>query len=295
MFLHPEDLLYSRLREATNYFGYNRRKCFIASSDPGNLVQLKENILEKVHDMFISDFSQGEGALLHRTLSHHALSISRFCHSVFQLSPNDDDECRFRDGEIAAVSPWALDVLLSAYEAEKADVSLKLYDLLVEEPETRVLRGQIFERQMVKYFASLKEPVQFDIRSLDDSAISEWTFSGLDPTKNSFFQSLTGGSILYIPGEVRAVMQITTWAEHPVAVVALERIQAQLKPFADLGSSIWAKRWQFIFVVPDDMTATFTKQPFEGTDDQEWSKKVDQYVLGMKEVIYRIRRLQRLF
>jgi hypothetical protein len=89
---------------------------------------------------------------------------------------------------------------------------------------------------VVKHFASLKEPVQFDIRSFDNSAICEWTFPGLDFTKRSLFRSLTGRSILYISGEALAVMQITTRAEHPVAVVALERVQARLKPLVDLGS-----------------------------------------------------------
>jgi hypothetical protein len=139
--------------------------CFIASTDPKNLVQLKENILEKVHGMFISDFSQAEGEL-HRTLRHHACSIRRFCHSLFQLSPNDDER-RFNDVEIAAVSPWALDVLLSAYEEGQADASLKLYDLIVKKPEAAVLRAQIFEKQVVKYFAtSLEELVHFKVDTI---------------------------------------------------------------------------------------------------------------------------------
>jgi hypothetical protein len=39
-----------------------------------------------------------------------------------------------------------------------------------------------------------------------------------------------------------------------------------------------------MFVVPHDLASNFTKQLFErDTTGQEWAKKVDQYVHGMRE------------
>jgi len=52
-----------------------------------------------------------------------------------------------------------------------------------------------------------------------------------------------------------------------------------------LGSlTLTGNCWRFIFVVPDKIAANFTKPPFGGgTNNQEWLKTVDQYVLGLKE------------
>jgi hypothetical protein len=37
--------------------------------------------------------------------------------------------------------------------------------------------------------------------------------------------------------------------------------------------------WMFIFIVPEETEASFTKQPFE----EVWDSKVEQYVLGLSQ------------
>jgi hypothetical protein len=81
--------------------------------------------------------------------------------------------------------------------------------------------------------------------------------------------------------------QVTASLDHPVAVVGLQRLQRLLKqntPLAVLRPSVRRRHWPFIFIVPESILDSFRKQPFEGdTVTQEWAKKVDQYVLGIKE------------
>ena len=96
-------------------------------------------------------------------------------------------------------------------------------------------------------------------------------------------------SVIYDPRSGLTHTQVTTRVDHPVAVSGLKWIQGHLKrntPLADLRPSIKHKHkhWPLIFIVPDTISGSFKKQPFEGdTDKEEWANKVDQYVVGIKE------------
>jgi hypothetical protein len=68
-------------------------------------------------------------------------------HTIFELSPRDDDRL-LGDAQIGAVSAWALDLLLRAYEAQKSDAAFEFYESLTDMPKAGTLRGQILKRQV---------------------------------------------------------------------------------------------------------------------------------------------------
>lgn len=301
LFLHCNDLVYSRLQEATAYFGFNPRNCFYASSSPLIFTQIKATMLNEICrvSLRIRDF---------RSLFDD-FSTTSSLYSGFEMSPKDDQRL-LAEAQIAAVSPWALDNLFK--RQLEADVSYNAYRSIMKAPKMGILRGQMFERQVLKFFAGLKENMPFRIRSLDDSMTSHWVYPG--PTSCSSFYPLTFiqllevavtlkkplcltmpnplnfpavASILYDPSQGFTGIQITSQTTHPVVVMGFKQIQKLYSRLVvGLGSSIpLGTRWRFIFVVPDDIAASFTKQPLGGggTDNQGWLKSVDQYVLGLKE------------
>ena len=237
------------------------------------------------------------------SLRDQTCSKTSTSHSVFQLSPADDDNERLLvNATISAISPWALITLLEIYERREADASFKFYKMI---PEEGTIRGQMFQVQVLKHLGGLKGQEQFTIRRLTDPDTSQWTYPG--PTASSFSHSSTFPqlledavtqrksvhlvpqqpnfpalhSILYTPGDVLTVIHATVETEYPVAVVGLQRIQSLLSNFQ---SSIADNNWRLIFVVPEQITSTFQIQKLEGdTDLNEWFKKVDQYVLGINE------------
>jgi len=91
------------------------------------------------------------------------------------------------------------------------------------------------------------------------------------------------GSIVYHPEDVLTCVQITIRNEHPIAISGLRCIQRWLK-YHTLTSNLCPKKelpWRFVFIVPQDMASSFTLQTLEGdTAGEEWSGKVNQYVLG---------------
>jgi len=303
LFLHPKELVYSRLREATTYFGFNPRNCFHASTSPLIFAQIKARILKQI----------GGVSLIHdlRFWLRKSFSTSSVFDAGFEMFPKDDQRL-LAEAQIAAVSPWALDNLLSANKGQRVDIWYDDYRSIMEAPKMGILRGQMFERQVVEFFAGLKEKTLFRIRSLDDSTTSHWVYPG--PTSCSSFHPLTViqlledavmlkkplcltmpnpsnfpavASILYDPSQGLTCIQITAQTTHPVAVMGFKPIQTWFERTSrrvGLRSSITRNRWRFIFLVPDDIAADFTKQPFGGgADNQEWSKSIDQYVLGLKE------------
>ena len=94
------------------------------------------------------------------------------CHLIFELSPKDDRRLLGR-ARVGAVSMWALDMLLGKYEASRPDAVAEFYELI---PDMSCLRGRIMERQVLKYFDSLDGPQVFEIRSLTDSLMINWTY-----------------------------------------------------------------------------------------------------------------------
>jgi hypothetical protein len=94
-------------------------------------------------------------------------------------------------------------------------------------------------------------------------------------------------SILYDPGEVFTGIQVTIRNEHPVAILGLKHVQGRLKLnglLTHLWPSTMGNHWHLIFVVPADTAASFKQQVFkQDTGGNEWARKVDQYMLSIKE------------
>ena len=289
MFLSPLDLSYSQLQKSATYFGLSPLHCF---RHPRNFREVMRRTQEKIRRSSES-----------MSLRDQICSKTSILHSVFQLSPADDDDERLLvNATISAISPWALTTLLEIYERHEADASYKFYKMISDEG---TIRGQMFQVQVLKHLGALNGREQFTIRRLTDSDTSQWTYPG--PTASSFSHSSTFPqlledavtqqksvhlvaqersfpalhSILYSPGDVLTVIHATVETEHPVAVVSLQRIQSIL---SNLQSSIPDNNWQLIFVVPEQIASTFQIQKFEGdADSNEWFEKVDQYVLGINE------------
>ena len=302
IFLHPLDLTLRQLKESVSYFGYNPRRCFIASQSKSNLRHLVEEIKNKIRCI-----PPGTSIL---TLLNGAFTTRGVSHPIFELAPSDDMRL-LSSCHIGAVSPWALDALLKEYETRTADAAADFYLSIADKPFAGSLRGRLMERQVLKYFDSFPGPHDFPMRSLASSAVSTWTYPG--PAKRvtfesrSFTPSLTSAveakqpqhlvpsdpnfpavdSILCNPAEGIVCIQVTIKNNHPVAVSGLRRIQAWLKrgtPLGDLRPSISGKHWRLIFVVPEVMAHDYRLQDFEGdTKKCEWANKVDQYVVGINE------------
>jgi hypothetical protein len=266
------------------------------------MVQLKLDVMEKIRDI---PLMANILSLLNETYTSSGLS-----HSIFELSPEDD--MRLLGGaRVGTVSMWALDLLLKQYETRQADAAAEFFNSIAGIPSAGSLRGQIMERQVLKYFDCLKDPHIFELRSLADSSIAQWKYPG--STLRSTFQSQTFtsslesavdardplhlvpldpnfpavDSILYDPGEVLTGIQVTIRNEHPVAISGLKHVQGWLKlkgPLAHLRPSITGNHWRLIFVVPAATAVSFRQQVFEqDTGGNEWARKVDQYVLSIEE------------
>jgi hypothetical protein len=299
IFLNPYDFTYARLKESTFYFGFSPRLCFNASFSGNMLRQLMGDIRAA-----IISISRKTNI---RSLLSSFIKSQMLSHTIFELSPANDQR-RFGEALVGAVSPWALNLLLEVYEEHQLDAAAGFYESTANSPNAGSLRDRVWERQVLKYLDNLKEPHDFWIRSLDDSSIIKWVYPG--SAKRVVFQTSTLeqslhssvqpihlvprdpnfpalDSLLYIPGRGLTLIQATNRPKHSVAVVGLERIQGSLKRstlLADLRPSIKGLHWPMMFVVPHDLASNFTKQLFErDTTGQEWAKKVDQYVLGMRE------------
>jgi hypothetical protein len=130
LFLNPQDLTYTRLKESVSYFGFNPRRCFQASFSGRNLIQLKQSIEEAVHSMSPN--------IEISTIYAETRSSSGLSHLIFQLSPEDD--MRLLGGaRVGAVSMWALDLLLKKYESRRSDAAFNFYHSIMGTRSAAVL------------------------------------------------------------------------------------------------------------------------------------------------------------
>jgi hypothetical protein len=285
-----------------SYFGFNPRRCFDVSLSHKNLLDSQQDVQNKVYAIQGTTLTD----LFHQTLTQRGIS-----HSVFQLSP--EDAHRFLNKcHIEAVSKWALNLVLAWYESRKADAAAEFYENLAGLTNAASLRGRIFERQVLKYFDSIQVPRLFSIRSLKGSTTVQWTHPGSAERNTfqsgSFTSSLVAAvngqkpvhlvpadpnfpaidSVIYDPANFLTHIQVTLNLEHQIVVEGLQRVQKWLplnSNLAHLRPSVTAgKHWCLLFVVPITLEPDFPHQNFKGdTGTQEWSKKVDQYVLGIAE------------
>ena len=253
-----------------------------------------------------------KGTDISQLLFPSELVLTNVSHTLFELSSTHESRSLYKCQQ-GPVSGWALDLFLKEFERHERDFVAILYKRLAGLSGAQTLCGRMFERQVLNHLDAINNHHKFSIRSLTTSIEMEWLYRG--PIQRFTFQTSTiikaiddaftcqnsvhlvpfdpnfpaVDSILYDPdSEVLTCIQVTTHDKHDIKVSGLQRIQRWLKlqtPLADLRPSN-AKPWRFIFIVPSDMSSDFALQKFDGdTVRHSWAGKVDQYVLGLEEIL----------
>ena len=233
-------------------------------------------------------------------------------HKFIQISPSDTDRllsnCQFQP-----VSSWALDLLPRQYGDYPSDVASDIYYNLKGMPDASLLRGHLFERQVLIHLSGLRNECTFSIRGLIDSNQMTWTCRPIRRVtfeESTVFDEITKAvqkrepvhlaplarnfpavdSILYDPDDQNAALtciQITMNMDHPIVVPGLQLIQRWFKRDSSLEvlRPTIAKPWRFLFIVPSHMSSAFKLQTLKNdTPSGEWGKgKMCQYVVGLKE------------
>ena len=302
MFLYPFNISPKLLRESTSYFGYNPHLCFKSAHSVDVLKMMKEVVMSRIRGLAANE------SKISRLLHSFERGESDIYHAIFVISPRTKlqlfPQCKF-----GAVSRWALDLLLKEYETRQADAVATFYDDIYHIPGrsiTAPLRGHVFKRQVLTYLHGMDAEHKFSIRG----ASEEMTWSYRGPIRHfNFLQDLdfideiakavqdknplllvpsafdfpAVYSILYDPNEVLTCIQITTSGRCHVLVSRLRLIQNWLERDTRLAGLLPSKErpWRLIFIVPPDK-AFFELQRLEGdTAQEEWSGKVQRYVLGL--------------
>ena len=76
----------------------------------------------------------------HRDLSFYIREFPYALPHDFELSPANDRRL-FGESLVGAVSPWALNLLLEAYEERRIDAAAEFYDLIANAHNAGSLRG----------------------------------------------------------------------------------------------------------------------------------------------------------
>jgi len=306
LFLHPFDVSFKRLRKSTSCFGYNPRLCFHAARSAEALEKKMTVVTSRVRDV------AGDESNIWQLLHSYRKDDSDVSYSIFEISPKDKKRLLARC-DFGAVSRWALEVLLEAYEDRQADAAITFYHNISGMSDAASLRGHIFERQVLKYLDRIDAERKFPIRGLAASEKRTWTYRGRI-TRYTFLEDLdfveeikravqnktplhlvpsarnfpAVDSILYDPNEGLTCIQITIGEEHPIRVSGLQRIQGWLERNARLAGLLPSteRPWRFIFIVPEEeKEASFELQRLGGDTAQgHWAGKVHQYVLWLDVV-----------
>jgi hypothetical protein len=263
----------------------------------------------------ITDVS-GDESNISRLVTESRTGGSDVSHSIFQISPIDDERL-LAQCNADAVSRWALDVTLEEYEKRTADAAVIFYHKVSRMQDSATLRGSIFERQVLKYLDRIGAKTTFPIRGLAASEETTWTYPG--PVKrytfledSDFIEQMKTAvqnqtplhlvpssrnfaavdSILYDPNEGITCIQITINEDHAISVSGLQRIQGWLgRDRRDLHGLRPAPKepWRFIFIVPKEMEASYKLQrlvkPVKDGETSIWARKVHQYVLGLDVLV----------
>ena len=141
MFLYPFDITFKRLWKSTSYFGYNPRRCFIASR---SVIGFEEQL----------DRAKAQITNIGRERSHILKALILFqtgddalSDVVFQLRPTN----MLRQlGKCACgpVSPWVFEYLLTVCENHEVNAAAEFYHTLSVFPWAGSIRGYLFERQV---------------------------------------------------------------------------------------------------------------------------------------------------
>jgi len=290
------------------HFGYNPRLCFSNSYS-------ETALSEKIQDVqgCIERLAGDSRAFLSRLDSYREGQSdgTEASHTIFRMSPTDDSllqSCRYD-----IVSEWALDCLLSACDKREADAAMDFFNLIRTTPWLAPLRGHMFERGFLGYLDGIDIDRDLSIRLLTGSDTIMWTYRGPIPPvrfedEQMFINEISKAvedkarihlvpkapnftavdSIVYVPGEVLTLVQVTISRVHPIAVSGLRSIQKWLRANANTKSLCPNQNqpWRFIFIVPEKMASSFRLQNLQGdTKTEVWAGRVRQYVFGFKGIV----------
>ena len=316
IFLYPLDVSLELLKESTEYFGYNPRRCFDSASSVESLEEMKRTIKGQIRGLASKERN------MVKVLYSSQTGDNQVSHSIFEL--RIFSKCKF-----GYVSRWAFDCFLEAYEAQQAATATDFYRYISGIPDAALLWGHVFKRMVFRHLAEIDVEHKFLMRGLSEPILGKttWTFRGPIPRfnfrqKEDFIGAITNAvqkkiplhlgplararnfvavdSIVYDPNEVLTCIQITVSGQHDIRVSGLQRIQSWLEPDTPLehlhpptssclrpskeasNSNTENRPWRLIFIVPSDHEASFRLQTLEGdTDWGKWAGKVHQYVLGL--------------
>ena len=301
VFLYPFDISPHLLWESTSYFGCNPCLCFMGACSVNVLERTKKDVMSRIRGI-----AAQEGDIL-QLLRSSRTGDSDVSHSIFQISPKNESRL-LAQCELGAVSRWALDHLLKAYEIEQADAVADFCHHISRASNVASLWGHVFERQVLDHLDGIEGEYEFPIQGLTSSGEMTWIYRGPVPRfiflqDLDFIDELTNAvqknrplhlvplvrnfpvvdSIVYVPNEPLTCVQTMISGEHPVVVQGLKRIQSWLKEdtlLARLHPSN-ERPWRLILIVPSDDVAFELQQSRGDTAQGEWAGKVHQYVLQL--------------
>ena len=295
------------------------RQCFQAARSDALREEAAAAILKGISE--IEDIGTiMEGVRGYRLLPHH----------VFEIYPRHDTRnfslCQFR-----LVSEWALDQLLAEQDEREENGAYKFYQSIQSTTEAAGLRGQIWERRVHKYFRRI-EPTTFQITSLDDRSTTFdikmsgemfKDFGSIQQFQGHLATCVRAGQSGYLKPLSRSFAtlvslfyahdfaeqgyqplmgcQMTEAYTHSLSITGYETVQKSLKPsvpeLASLRPST-SMKWITIFVVPEPMGQTFTKQSYKGTEckgqasRKTWDSRIAQFVLELnKDLVWGMKKV----
>ena len=308
-FLHEYDIVLRRLQPALDTCGSIPRPCLKAAQSDQSLHNAESEI--KAAILGIKDVAEA----LDRV---HGKDDTIIPHRVFEIYPASDSRywevCKIR-----TVSQWAFDQLATEMESRDEHAITRLYKQIQGTTDAAAFRGRLWERQVHKFFRSIRTPRQFQIRSLIDrsrsltiefspntlhetfartqylaglltSAIEKGSSSYLKPNPKNF---ATFDAFLYQHGfdssygEFQPLLgvQITDGTDHSIALTGLKTAQTACKrniPHLNGLRPSASKKWIVLFVVPAFLGASFKLQRIEPPSGA-WESKTVQYILELPE------------
>ncbi|TDL17102.1 hypothetical protein BD410DRAFT_794677 [Rickenella mellea] len=290
-----------RLKLAIMQFGLTPRQTWHASISKTTLKAAEAEVRRAVAAMVPTNSLEIllEGA----TNGDSSLMVS---HTIFQIAPKDNDRL-FHEVYVQAKSKWIFDVVLKLYEKRQSDAARQFYELTKHSTTTASLAGIIWEREVHRYFRSIKTREKLHLVSLQDGKRYHWQYPGgammvkfripgltevlqtaVEKQEARYCQPLALNfeavdALVYQPGKLSCI-QITDATTHPIKVNGLQSIQRCLPPTNAALASLRPlhngnkKSWPFIFVVPKDSKFSRVPQKLIGGTDI-WHRKVHQFLL----------------
>jgi hypothetical protein len=295
IFLHPLDLTFARLNVSVEYFGISPVVCFSTNAP---LRQLEDKV---------QSIKNAIKLIRHSTNLYTVVTNARtgwsFSQGLFQLYPADRDHI-FPCCPIRPASEWTLDQLLDEFESRKKGSVHEFYQRHL--PPAEPIQHMVWQRQVHGFFRTVKSPLLFRLRSLDDNTSMDWRYpdgvvyesprTQIIPARlQEHIQARTPcylklmspaftsiNSLLYEPDRLVCI-QILETIDDSVMISGIRTIQAWASAAATGFQPTSERPWIIILVVPEEQAGSIAKQNLQGPSGlaEEWGKTIKQYVLGL--------------